>query len=122
LLFRFNFTFASTTESDSHNQINAICELTQDPYFCITSLEGFLLDKKADLNRLGVVSILLPTTQAILNRYVIEQLMQIMVDLDSNKISHLENFQVNYDVTLDKSQFAYHLYQIRNIIRVWLSL
>ncbi|KAJ1420844.1 Pectinesterase inhibitor domain [Sesbania bispinosa] len=109
LLFLFNFTFASSTDSVSHKQIKAICGQTQNPDFCITSLEGYLGDEKANLNKLGIVSILLATSQARLNKYVVEQLIQTMVNLDPTTKTHLEKCQVDYDVTLDKLQSAYRL-------------
>lgn len=110
LLILFNSTSSSTTgHSVSHKRIEEICGQTQNPNFCVTSLEGYLGDTKADLNRLGVVSILLATAQARLNKYVLEQLLQTTVGLDPAAKAHLQKCQVDYDVTLDKLKSAYHL-------------
>ncbi|KAK7329620.1 hypothetical protein VNO77_23790 [Canavalia gladiata] len=109
LLFLFNFTSASSTLSVSQKQIKEICGQTQNPNFCTTSLEDFLGDKKVDLNELGIVSILLATSQARLNKYVVEQLVQTMVDLDSISKIHLEKCQMDYDVTLQNLRDAFRL-------------
>lgn len=109
LPFLFNSTFASRTYGVFH--IKAICGQTQNPAFCVTSLEGFLGDnKKADLHKLGTVSILLATAQARFNKYVVKQLVQTMVDLDDPTTkTHLDKCHMGYDVTLYKLKSAYRL-------------
>ena len=106
-LFTFSSSSASTTLSVTHKRINAICAQTQNPGFCITSLEGYLGGKKADVNELGIVSILLATAQARLNKYVVEQLVQTVVD--PMTLLHLGKCEMDYDVTLEKLQDAYRL-------------
>jgi hypothetical protein len=67
-----------------------------------------------------IVLILLATIQARLNKYVVEHLEQTLIDFDLITMAHLDNYQVDYDVTLDKLQSAYGLSD-QKIIRVWLS-
>lgn len=108
-LFLFNFSFASITinmSDKTHNRIKSICGQTQNPDFCVTSLEGYLGDNDADVNEIGIVSILMATAQARLTKAVVDQLIQNWTDPPTSL--HLRACQTNYDVATKDLENAYH--------------
>ncbi|MED6134593.1 hypothetical protein PIB30_038385 [Stylosanthes scabra] len=109
LLFTYFFLlpFSSASSSTTHEKIHSICAQTENPNFCVNSLVGFLGDKKADTNELAIVSILLATAQARMNKYVVEHLMQSVDDPRTKNV--LSMCDMDYGVALKKLQDAYVL-------------
>ncbi|KAK1591776.1 hypothetical protein Q3G72_013541 [Acer saccharum] len=104
-------TLVTTHIHISYKIVDAICQVTQNPEFCKTTLKNFPRTKQADMHELGVITIILATEQARLNKYVVDQLLHggDQGDQDDVAKNDLSNCLSDYTVTLGKLQGAYRL-------------
>ncbi|KAK3190049.1 hypothetical protein Dsin_029610 [Dipteronia sinensis] len=113
LLIHSSSSYASTLVTNhihiSYKIVDAICQVTQNPEFCKTTLKNFPRTKQADMHELGVITIVLATEQAKLNKYVVDRLLHGGDQGDDVAKNDLSNCLSDYTVTLGKLQGAYRL-------------
>ncbi|KAK2646984.1 hypothetical protein Ddye_022179 [Dipteronia dyeriana] len=123
LLLIHSSSYASTLVTThihiSYKIVDAICQVTPNQEFCKTTLKNFPRTKQADMHELGVITIILATEQARLNKYVVDQLLhggdQGADDVAKNDLS---NCLSDYTVTLGKLQGAYRLSDNKGMIKL----
>ncbi|XP_021290850.1 pectinesterase inhibitor 1-like [Herrania umbratica] len=91
----------------TNNFLNGMCDETLNPGFCKTTLGKQSRIKKANVQELAVISILLATAQARLNEHLVKELFNNEKDEVSK--SHLSDCLSDYNVTLGKLKIAYRL-------------
>ncbi|KAI9195022.1 hypothetical protein LWI28_010913 [Acer negundo] len=103
-------TLVTTHIHISYKIVDAICQVTQNPQFCKTTLKFFPRTKQADMHELGVITIILATQQARLNKYAVDQLLHGGDQGDDDVAKNdLSNCLSDCTVTLGKLQGAYRL-------------
>ncbi|KAH7573318.1 hypothetical protein JRO89_XS03G0116200 [Xanthoceras sorbifolium] len=108
LLFHSSSAAAVTTHMHiSYKLVDAICQETENPEFCKTTLKNYPNTRKADMHELGAITILLANAQARFNKYAVDQLLHGEKD-DVTK-NDLSNCLSDYTVTLGKLEGAYRL-------------
>ncbi|XP_031256345.1 uncharacterized protein LOC116114339 [Pistacia vera] len=107
LLFSFLFhSYALTPHLQVPDKvIDALCDEIVNPELCKTTLKNFTIKSQvADRHELGVITVLLATTQARLTRNGFKEILQNEKD-DATK-NYLLNCLNDYTVTLDKLRAA----------------
>ncbi|CAL5338014.1 unnamed protein product [Camellia sinensis] len=75
--------------------------------FCKTTLDRHSRTHKANMNELGIITLLAAIAQARVNKYVVNELFQ--KEIEPIMVEQLANCFIDYTVTLGKLQGAYRL-------------